>query len=365
MPPKLPNPTKMQHRLSIAEKLDIFPAIVSILSTGFFALFSGVNRGEKGAPTFFLHVAYAILRKATRRLSISQFQSLSSSTDELYERYARSVRRSPQSVDLESGGKGHWIGDRNAKNVLIWYHGGGFCLPANMGYFKFWERLVSATHNDLAIFVLTYTLAPHAQYPSQISQAVEALRYIVTEANRLPSQVILGGDSAGGNLAVGVLSHLTHGHPAIAKLEITEPLGGLALIAPWTSLDDQPREHLVCRGDIITPYVAGPWSRAYLGHSKRDYYTDPSTAPSTWFQDFPVKKVLILAGQNEIMLPDINDFVAKFKAGYSLEVELFIGKRECHVSPMYDLYVGEDKETWQGKKLIEWLEGLFEKCPKS
>jgi hypothetical protein len=26
-------------------------------------------------------------------------------------------------VELEYGGKGHWIGDKNAKNVLTWYHG--------------------------------------------------------------------------------------------------------------------------------------------------------------------------------------------------------------------------------------------------
>jgi hypothetical protein len=74
MTPKHPNTIRMQPRLSTAEKLDIIPAISSILSAGFFALFSGITRGEKGAPTFFLHVAYAILRKATRRLSISQFQ---------------------------------------------------------------------------------------------------------------------------------------------------------------------------------------------------------------------------------------------------------------------------------------------------
>jgi acetyl esterase/lipase len=123
---------------------------------------------------------------------------------------------------------------------------------------------------------------------------------------------MLGGDSAGGNLAVGVLSHLAHPHPAVEKLNISEPLGGLALIAPWTSLDYQPPENLDCRGDIITPYVAGPWSRAYLGHSNRDYYTDPSTAPSIWFRDFPVKKVLILAGQNEIMLRDIKGFAENF-----------------------------------------------------
>lgn len=74
MTPKHPNTIGVQPRLSTAEKLDIIPAVFSILSGGIFALFSGIVRGEKGAPTFFLHVAYAILRKATRRLSISQFQ---------------------------------------------------------------------------------------------------------------------------------------------------------------------------------------------------------------------------------------------------------------------------------------------------
>lgn len=182
-----------------------------------------------------------------------------------------------------------------------------------MGYFKFLERLVASSHlKDIAVFVLTYTLAPHAQYPTQIVQSVGALRYIVTQSGRRPGHVILGGDSAGGNLAVGVLSHLAHPHPAVAKLDLSEPLGGLALIAPWTSLDSQPSENLDCRGDIITPYVAGPWSRAYLGDSNRDYYTDPSTAPSTWFRDFPVEKVLILAGQNEIMLRDIEAFAENF-----------------------------------------------------
>lgn len=71
---KSTNPTATQPRLSLAKKFDIIPAIFSILSAGFFSLFSGLSRGEKGAPTFFLHVAYAVLRKATRRFSISQFQ---------------------------------------------------------------------------------------------------------------------------------------------------------------------------------------------------------------------------------------------------------------------------------------------------
>jgi hypothetical protein len=62
------------HRLSLAGKLDMLTALASILSAGFFALFTGIVRGQKGAPTFFLHVAYSILRKATARLSVLQLQ---------------------------------------------------------------------------------------------------------------------------------------------------------------------------------------------------------------------------------------------------------------------------------------------------
>lgn len=44
-------------------------------------------------------------------------------TDEVYEQYVRSKGIKPQSVNLMHGAKGHWVGDPNAENVLIWYHG--------------------------------------------------------------------------------------------------------------------------------------------------------------------------------------------------------------------------------------------------
>ena len=48
---------------------------------------------------------------------------ISPATDVLYEKYARSMRLIPETVDLGNGAKGHWIGDKTAQNVLIWYHG--------------------------------------------------------------------------------------------------------------------------------------------------------------------------------------------------------------------------------------------------
>ncbi|KAE8396189.1 Alpha/Beta hydrolase protein [Aspergillus alliaceus] len=347
--------------LSIAGKLDLLPAAASILIAGLAALFTGLRRDQTGTPTFHLHVAYAILRKASARLSPLQFQWISPSTDEAYKQYMQSRGAAPQTVTLDHGAKGHWIGDKNARNVLIWYHGGGFCLPANIGYFKFWERLIqsaSAAGKDLAVFAVEYTLAPNAQYPTQVIQSVEALRYILTETNRPPADILLGGDSAGGNLAVAVLSHLTSPHQAVSKLDVREPLAGVALIAPWTSLDVDVDAEYNCLGDVITPDVAKPWSHAYLGSAKHDWYTDASTAPSSWFENLKTQQILVLAGQNEIMLPSIRQFVDKVKTGFS-SVELFAGHRECHVAPVYNLYVGDHKETHQGKKLKDWLRELL------
>jgi acetyl esterase/lipase len=154
------------------------------------------------------------------------------------------------------------------------------------------------------------------RYPGQLGQAVEALRYIVMETHRSPADVLLGGDSAGGNLAIGVLSHLSHPHPAIPELKLKEPLAGVVLISPWTSLDPSPIGVSDNIGDLITTQVGGPWSSAYLNGAKRDYYTDASNAPSTWFEDLPVKEMLVLVGGNEIMRSMVEDFVQKIEVPY-------------------------------------------------
>jgi hypothetical protein len=43
--------------------------------------------------------------------------------------------------------------------------------------------------HDFAIFCLDYTLVPHAVYPTQLRQAVSALRYLVQAQNRSPRTV--------------------------------------------------------------------------------------------------------------------------------------------------------------------------------
>ncbi|CAG8084573.1 unnamed protein product [Penicillium salamii] len=346
--------------LTLREKLDFLPAIGSILLTAFYALLTGLWRTERQAKTLFLHLGYALFRKATARLSPGQMQYVLPATNKIYELYTQKTGAFPDSVDLGNGAYGHWIGDRNADNVIVWYHGGGFSLPANMGYFKFYTQLVHdlrAAGKSVAVFSLSYTLAPTATYPTQLRQAVSCLAHVLP--TRPTARIFLGGDSAGGNLVSGVLSHLAHPHPEIDPLPLKGNLGGAVMIAPWTLLDVEfPDMEVYHGGDIITTAVAGPWAGAYVGSAKRDYYTDLSTAPADWFGSFPVDSVLITAGGNEIMLPLIQDFAGKFKEGFE-RVELFVGVRECHVAPVYHLELGDATKTEQGRRVEEFLGELM------
>lgn len=70
----MPSQRMIKQQLSLAGKLDMLPALATIISVGFVSMFTGLTRSKKDAPTLRLHIAYAILRKTSQRLSPLQLQ---------------------------------------------------------------------------------------------------------------------------------------------------------------------------------------------------------------------------------------------------------------------------------------------------
>jgi acetyl esterase/lipase len=74
--------------------------------------------------------------------------------------------------------------------VLIRNLGGAFIMPGTYAHFEFMfharNRAKKGLH-DFAIFALEYTLMPQAVYPTQLRQAVLALRYLLEVQHRSPS----------------------------------------------------------------------------------------------------------------------------------------------------------------------------------
>lgn len=109
--------------LTLREKLDFLPAVASVALAAFYAVLTGLWRTERQAKTLFLHLGYAMFRKATARLSPSQMQYILPDTNAIYAQHAKSTGTFPESVDLGAGAQGHWIGDPHADNVIVWFHG--------------------------------------------------------------------------------------------------------------------------------------------------------------------------------------------------------------------------------------------------
>ncbi|OOO11279.1 mannose-6-phosphate isomerase, class I [Aspergillus oryzae] len=335
-----------------------FKAFCDITGTALYNAITGIFRGQSGASGYGLHIGNAALRKLCNRLSAEQFQYMNGPTRSVYETALQKKGLQPETVPLKHGAQGHWIGNKNAKNVVIYYHGGGFAVPGAAGHMTFYGSVIdtlNAEGHDIALFLITYSLTPHAVYPTQLRQAVEALRYILTETNRDPANVIVGGDSAGGNLAVAVLLHLSHPHPEIEPLSDIAPLAGLFAFAPWVSFVHEGASMQENQyKDMIGPEILNRWSHMYLAGKESDAWSEPNRAPTEWWRDAKVKEVLILAGRDEILFDSINAFVKKFQSVVP-NTKYLVGHGETHVAPVYGAgFIG--KETQQGNGLKEWLQ---------
>ncbi|KAI5282192.1 hypothetical protein KEM52_003744 [Ascosphaera acerosa] len=220
-------------------------------------------------------------------------------------------------------------------------------------------------------------------------QAAACLRHVLGLRRWAPDHIFLGGDSAGGNLACALLSHIAHPHPEVQPLRLapgpapdsdivaaaatddaapttatatataSHLLGGAMLLSPWTYLQSEFRGHVIdSSGDLVSEHVGAVWSSGYLGARPNDNYTDASTAPGEWFVSFPVKRIFVSAGGNEILLPAIEMLVENLQAkqsGFPGQVDFVVGKREAHVAPIYDPFLGCKKECVQGNGLRKWL----------
>ena len=188
-------------------------------------------------------------------------------------------------------------------------------------------RINAATGSDVAILFLAYTLAPYAHYPRQLIQGVELLRYVLNDLNRKPENIIIGGDSAGGNLTSGILSHLSHPHPSIAPLELSAPLRGIVLLAPWTSFDPGAWESVKYNQykDTVTPASSNRWSDNFLGGKPRDEYNEPMTADPEWWRGLKAEEVLVVCGSDEILVDSIKVFTGKVKVSAYLLLPSCLG----------------------------------------
>ncbi|NOK59459.1 MAG: hypothetical protein GFH27_549283n81 [Chloroflexi bacterium AL-W] len=123
--------------------------------------------------------------------------------------------------------------DQENLPALVWYHGGGFVI----GTLDIAEMNCRRLSNDTECVVISidYRLAPETRFPGAHEDCIAATAWVAASADELgidATRIAVGGDSTGGNLAIGVTHHAReHGPPLVFQL----------LVYPVTDADfDRP-----------------------------------------------------------------------------------------------------------------------------
>lgn len=350
--------------ITAMDKVGAYLAIGKALIAALTALVTYPIRSGPKAQTMTLDVLFAGIRTMFSSMSIASERYLNPSTEETYLRLAGKRNFQPDSVVLSDGTKAHWLGPRKADKIIIFFHGGGYVLPCDEGHFQWLYNMrkeLAKSHSVSAI-MLGYTTAPEGQYPTQLKQAAELLQYVMEKEGKRPSDIFLGGDSAGGNLAAGLLSHILHPHPQVpAKISLNEPLAGAVLISPW--LNFRTADETItsnAKTDIVGGSVGSRWSKAFLGDSPKDNYNQPCIADASWFSGLEsvVKDILIWGGGGEVCISAIREMVVAIKGAHKT-TEYVEEPGAAHEQMIVETGVGY-KTKAQGTLLIEeWIAARF------
>ncbi len=98
---------------------------------------------------------------------------------------------------------------QDCRRAIVWLHGGGWATGTLDGYDAVARAL--AVDCDSQVFLVDYRLAPESRLPAALDDCTVALAQIARDAERFgidPARIVLGGDSAGGHLAIGAARRL-------------------------------------------------------------------------------------------------------------------------------------------------------------
>ncbi len=143
---------------------------------------------------------------------------------------------------------------RSANGVtpcLIFFHGGGWVIGDLDSHDVVCRTL--AAEAELIVISVHYRLAPEHKFPAAYDDSIAATQWIAANAAKLKidaSKIIVGGDSAGGNLAAGVTFHAReHGLK----------LAGQLLIYPATDFRMSHPSHSEPETDCLLTHSVMHW----------------------------------------------------------------------------------------------------------
>lgn len=234
---------------------------------------------------------------------------------------------------------------RSTDKVILQLHGGGY-IQGNHNRHRDWAIARSEAIGHADVYMLNYRFYPEAKYPAALDDAVAAYQELRRQGIAA-NNIIVMGDSAGGNLALALTLYLR-------DQKIPQP-GSLVLYSPWGDAGQLPsraiyREKDVILGERNTAMYSVVMNNAYYfaGSDLRAPYISPVYGD---FNGLP--PMLIIAGAQELFVDDCCLLAQRGKeAGVEVELHLYPGM--SHDWPLLFPELSESKDTYAAlAKFIE------------
>jgi acetyl esterase len=155
---------------------------------------------------------------------------------------------------------------------LVYFHGGGFVLGGLDSHERVCRELALA--GKVLVAAVGYRLAPEHKFPLPLDDCIVATEFLLLGDGRFgidPRRVAVGGDSAGGNLALSTLL-------ALRDRAGPKPRAGILVYGMFAADPDTPSQHAFGDGRYLltSAELEWYWDRYLAGPADR---RDPRAVP--------------------------------------------------------------------------------------
>lgn len=205
---------------------------------------------------------------------------------------------------------------KDLEPCLLYFHGGGFVIGDLESHDPPLRYL--AKTSGRAILAVDYRLGPEHIYPSSWEDAYSAYKWVRENGKSLgidPKRIAVGGDSAGGNLAISISTRAKKEKLALPQFQI--------LIYPWVDLIQERKSvEEFANGYALTRELLRYFKYHSVPNSKD--WKDPRVTPfqQTNFSHTP-KTYILIAGFDPLQDEGLAYAELLRKAKVKLEIKIY------------------------------------------
>jgi acetyl esterase/lipase len=195
--------------------------------------------------------------------------------------------------------------------TILYIHGGAWYMCSPRTHRGMVSHIAQAS--GVRALSIDYRLAPENPFPAALEDCVSAYEWLLSQGVRA-DQIVVAGDSAGGNLTLALL---------LALRDVGKPSPGAAVaLSPATDMTGSGESYITRRDlDPILANLGGTTiTKDYTGrHDLREPYISPLFAD---LHGLPA--ILIHVGDHEVLLDDARRFGEKATtAGVDIQVKVW------------------------------------------